>query len=153
MLGTKLGTTGCGLLQAEDELDQQEWMEAIQGVTACLLNGDVDIDALSRAQPKPARPTHSRQGSRAGVSFVTAFSSCTRTGSDRFMYQVFEHPHTPHPNPSQPCGAFTTLVAPHLIPHRASQPHLDPTTLCELNGNVDIQALSRVQAKPARSIQ
>ena len=41
-------------------------MEAIQGVTACLLNGDVDIDALSRAQPKPSRPTHSRQGSRAG---------------------------------------------------------------------------------------
>lgn len=59
-------------LQAEDELDQQEWMEAIQGVTACLLNGDVDIDALTRAQPKPARPTHSRQGSRAGVLLVCA---------------------------------------------------------------------------------
>ncbi|KAL3136510.1 hypothetical protein ABBQ38_005760 [Trebouxia sp. C0009 RCD-2024] len=54
------------LLQAEDELDQREWMEAVQGVTACLLNGHVDVDALSRAQPKPSRPTHSRQGSRAG---------------------------------------------------------------------------------------
>ena len=55
-------------LQAEDDLDQQEWMEAIQGVTACLLNGDVDVEALSRAQPKPSRPTHSRQGSRAGTA-------------------------------------------------------------------------------------
>ena len=42
-------------------------MEAVQGVTACLLNGNVDLEALSRAQPKPSRPTHSRQGSRAGL--------------------------------------------------------------------------------------
>ena len=42
-------------------------MEAVQGVTACLLNGNVDVEALSRAQPKPSRPTHSRQGSRAGA--------------------------------------------------------------------------------------
>lgn len=54
------------LLQAEDDLDAHEWMEAIQGVTACLLNGNVDIEALSKAQPKPSKPTHSRQGSRAG---------------------------------------------------------------------------------------
>ena len=63
-----LQSTQQSCLQAEDDLDQQEWMEAIQGVTACLLNGDVDIEALSRAQPKPARPTHSRQGSRAGTA-------------------------------------------------------------------------------------
>ena len=42
-------------------------MEAVQGVIACLLAGDVDVEALSRAQPKPSRPTHSRQGSRAGA--------------------------------------------------------------------------------------
>ena len=42
-------------------------MEAVQGVIACLLNGNVDVEALSRAQPKPSRPTHSRQGSRAGL--------------------------------------------------------------------------------------
>ena len=42
-------------------------MEHIQGVTACLLNGNVDVEALSKAQPKPTRPTHSRQGSRAGT--------------------------------------------------------------------------------------
>jgi len=45
---------------AEDVLDAQEWMEAIQGVTASLLNQNVDVEALSKAQPKPARPTHSR---------------------------------------------------------------------------------------------
>jgi len=56
------------VLQAEDDLDAHEWMEAIQGVTACLLNGNVDIEALSKAQPKPSKPTHSRQGSRAGKS-------------------------------------------------------------------------------------
>ena len=54
------------VFQAEDDLDAHEWMEAIQGVTACLLNGNVDIEALSKAQPKPSKPTHSRQGSRAG---------------------------------------------------------------------------------------
>ena len=47
-------------------------MEAVQGVTACLLNGNVDLEALSRAQPKPSRPTHSRQGSRAGLLHCAA---------------------------------------------------------------------------------
>ena len=63
------GTPTFLFLQAEDGLEAQEWMEAIQGVTACLLNGDVDVEALSRAQPKPSRPTHSRQGSRAGTPY------------------------------------------------------------------------------------
>lgn len=67
------------MVQAEDELDQQEWMEAIQGVTACLLNGDVDVEALARAQPKPARPTHSRQGSRAGAHLNAPFYDSSHT--------------------------------------------------------------------------
>ncbi len=60
------------VFQAEDDLDAHEWMEAIQGVTACLLNGNVDIEALSKAQPKPSKPTHSRQGSRAGKPTPTS---------------------------------------------------------------------------------
>ena len=68
------------VFQAEDDLDAHEWMEAIQGVTACLLNGNVDIEALSKAQPKPSKPTHSRQGSRAGECYAhmvySAFLVC-----------------------------------------------------------------------------
>ncbi len=63
-------------VQAEDDLDAQEWMEDIQGVTACLLNGNVNVEALSRAQPKPTQPTHSRQGSRAGL-FVRYYNTST----------------------------------------------------------------------------
>ena len=67
------------VFQAEDDLDAHEWMEAIQGVTACLLNGNVDIEALSKAQPKPSKPTHSRQGSRAGKPTPTPTPTPTTT--------------------------------------------------------------------------
>ncbi|KAK9807526.1 hypothetical protein WJX72_001570 [[Myrmecia] bisecta] len=52
-------------LQAENDLEQREWMETIQGVIACLLNGSIDLAKLSRVLPKPAKPTHSRQSSLA----------------------------------------------------------------------------------------
>ena len=61
-------------------------MEAIQGVTACLLNGNVDVEALSRAQPKPSRPTHSRQGSRAGAPPPPLSPPLTQTGRIKPYY-------------------------------------------------------------------
>ncbi|PRW20973.1 ADP-ribosylation factor GTPase-activating AGD3-like [Chlorella sorokiniana] len=44
-------------LQAENEVEQQEWMQMLQGVIACLLSGAVAHDSLPT---RPARPTHSR---------------------------------------------------------------------------------------------
>jgi len=44
-------------LQAENEVEQQEWMQMLQGVIACLLTGAVDHDKLPT---RPVRPTHSR---------------------------------------------------------------------------------------------
>ncbi|GAB4819632.1 hypothetical protein N2152v2_006678 [Parachlorella kessleri] len=51
-------------LQAENELEQREWVEAIQGVIACLLNGALQPAQLPRT---PARPTHSRNSSAGGA--------------------------------------------------------------------------------------
>ena len=44
------------VLQAENEVEQQEWMRSLQGVIACLLSGAVDAQLPTR----PVRPTHSR---------------------------------------------------------------------------------------------
>ncbi|PSC71679.1 ADP-ribosylation factor GTPase-activating AGD1 [Micractinium conductrix] len=45
------------VLQAENEVEQQEWMQMLQGVIACLLSGAVDHEAIPT---RPVRPTHSR---------------------------------------------------------------------------------------------
>ncbi|KAI3430848.1 hypothetical protein D9Q98_009258 [Chlorella vulgaris] len=45
------------VLQAENEVEQQEWMQMLQGVIACLLSGAVDHGSMPT---RPARPTHSR---------------------------------------------------------------------------------------------
>lgn len=45
------------VLQAENEVEQQEWMQMLQGVIACLLTGSVDHDSIPT---RPVRPTHSR---------------------------------------------------------------------------------------------
>ncbi|KAL4436335.1 hypothetical protein ABPG77_009897 [Micractinium sp. CCAP 211/92] len=55
------------VLQAENEMEQQEWMEMLQGVIACLLTGEVDQASIPT---RPARPTHSRTIS----SEITALS-------------------------------------------------------------------------------
>ena len=93
--------------KAEDELDQREWMEAVQGVTACLLNGHVDVDALSRAQPKPSRPTHSRQGSRAGLlhCILCCSGQCITPSSCACVVLCFAALYSRHqlPEPSLPC--------------------------------------------------
>ncbi|KAL4420567.1 hypothetical protein ABPG75_010223 [Micractinium tetrahymenae] len=47
------------VLQAENEVEQQEWMEMLQGVIAFLLTGQGDVD-LANIPTRPARPTHSR---------------------------------------------------------------------------------------------
>lgn len=111
------------VLQAEDDLDAQEWMEAIQGVTACLLNGNVDIDALSRAQPRPTKPTHSRQGSRAGsvsslddISFSPMASALTKDGSDVSVFSNGMAPADFEPSRS-------SLEDQQHSPHSVSSPH------------------------------
>ncbi|KAK9822748.1 hypothetical protein WJX74_003816 [Apatococcus lobatus] len=48
-------------LQADNEMDRRDWMEAIQVVIACLLNGSVDVSRLKLG--KPARPTHHSRSS------------------------------------------------------------------------------------------
>lgn len=45
------------LPQAENAVEQQEWMQMLQGVIACLLNGAVEHGSLAT---RPVRPTHSR---------------------------------------------------------------------------------------------
>ena len=52
-------------LQAEDELDAREWMEAIAGVISCLINSNIG-PMPAKTQGKPAKPTHSRHSSFAG---------------------------------------------------------------------------------------
>ena len=55
-------------LQAEDELDAREWMEAIAGVISCLINSNIG-PMPAKTQGKPAKPTHSRHSSFAGGSW------------------------------------------------------------------------------------
>lgn len=52
-------------LQAEDELDKQEWMSALQSVIAVLLDRhDLHTPGPSGGQPRtPSRPTHTRTAS------------------------------------------------------------------------------------------
>lgn len=55
-----ISPAGLYTLQAENELERQEWVEAIQGVINCLLNGAV---GPSQMPTKPKRATHSRSNS------------------------------------------------------------------------------------------
>lgn len=55
-------------LQAENDLEQREWVEAIQGVIACLLNGALHPSQLPTT---PVRPTHSRSSSASGIDMAT----------------------------------------------------------------------------------